>query len=92
MAALPDTAARGRQRAPGPGLFVAGWRPCIGWVCAGACAWAWVVQPVARFALAALGHPVDALAPAELAEMWPLLLGMLGLGALRSVEKIRGVA
>jgi len=46
---------------------------------------------VAKFVLMAVGHPVT-LAPADLAEMWPLLMGMLGLGAFRTVEKIRGVA
>lgn len=72
-------------------VFVAGWRPFIGWVCGTACAWNWIGLPTAKFAFAAVGHPVT-LAPADLAEMWPLLLGMLGLGTLRTAEKIKGVA
>lgn len=80
-----------RAEAASPSLFVAGWRPFIGWICGMACGWNWIGLPVAKFALAALGHPV-ALSPADLAEMWPLLLGMLGLGAYRTVEKIKGVA
>lgn len=77
--------------AASPSLFVAGWRPFIGWVCGAACAWNWIGLAVAKFVMAAFDHPVT-LAPADLAEMWPLLMGMLGLGAFRTVEKIRGVA
>lgn len=72
-------------------VFVSGWRPFIGWVCGSACAWNWVGLPCAKFALALAGETV-ALSPADLGEMWPLLLGMLGLGGLRTVEKINGVA
>jgi hypothetical protein len=41
--------------------------------------------------LAAWGHPL-AVSPADLTEMLPILIGMLGLGGLRSVEKIKRVA
>lgn len=71
--------------------FVSGWRPFIGWVCGSACAWNWIGLKVALFAAAYFGHPL-ALAPADLGEMMPVLLGMLGLGGLRTVEKIQGVA
>jgi hypothetical protein len=77
--------------AASPDMFVAGWRPFIGWVCGVGCAWNWVGLPLAVFALAVVGHPV-ALRPADLSEMMPLLLGMLGIGGLRTVEKLRGVA
>lgn len=72
-------------------VFVSGWRPFIGWVCGMGCAWNWIGLPVAKFACEFLGHPV-ALAPADLSEMMPLLMGMLGLGGLRTIEKIKGVA
>lgn len=72
-------------------LFVAGWRPFVGWVCGMGCAWNWIGLPVAMFACAALNHPLT-LRPADLSEMMPLLLGMLGMGGLRTVEKIQGVA
>jgi hypothetical protein len=70
-------------------VFVAGWRPFIGWVCGSACAWNWILLPVAKFGCAYLAHPLN-LTPADLTEMWPLLMGMLGLGAMRTVEKIKG--
>ena len=72
-------------------VWTSGWRPAIGWVCGAGCAWNWIGLPVASFALSALGHPVE-IYPADLSEMMPLLLGMLGIGTLRTVEKIKGVA
>lgn len=78
-----------RVEAASPSVFVAGWRPFIGWVCGVACAWNWIGLPVAKGALSLAGVAV-ALEPASLAEMMPILLGMLGLGALRTAEKIKG--
>ena len=72
-------------------VFVAGWRPFIGWVCGGACAWNWIGLPIAKAGLALAGVTLD-LAPADLTEMLPVLMGMLGLGALRTFEKTKGVA
>lgn len=80
-----------KNEASNPSLLVSGWRPFIGWVCGVACAWNWVLLPVVKVIAASLDHPLG-LTPADLSEMWPLLLGMLGLGGLRSVEKISGVA
>jgi hypothetical protein len=74
-----------------PSVFVSGWRPFIGWVCGAACAWNWMGLPMVKLALLIWGHPID-LAPANLTEMMPVLLGLLGLGSLRTLEKINGVA
>jgi hypothetical protein len=71
--------------------FVAGWRPFIGWVCGSACAWNWIGLPVVKMGLALAGITLE-LAPADLTEMLPVLMGMLGLGALRTFEKTKGVA
>lgn len=71
--------------------FTTRWRPFIGWVCGFGCAWNWIGLPVAKFVMEAIGHPVP-LAPADLSEMMPLLLGMLGLGGYRTLEKIKKVA
>ena len=73
-------------------VFVAGWRPFIGWVCGMACAWNWIGLPMAKAGLLLGGGPVLTLAPADLTEMLPVLMGMLGLGALRTAEKFKGVA
>ena len=70
-----------------PSVFVSGWRPAIGWVCGLACAWNWIGLPVVKMGLAIYGKPLD-LAPADLTEMLPILMGMLGLGGLRTIEKL----
>ena len=70
-----------------PSVFVSGWRPAIGWVCGLACAWNWIGLPIAKVIAIILGHPIN-LAPADLTEMLPILMGMLGLGGLRTIEKL----
>ena len=72
-------------------VFVAGWRPFIGWVCGAACAWNWIGLPMAKAGLVIAGYKLD-VSPADLTEMLPVLMGMLGLGALRTAEKFKGVA
>ena len=72
-------------------LFVSGWRPAIGWVCGAACAWTWIGLPRVKVGLGLLAIKLE-LAPANLTEMMPILLGMLGLGGLRTLEKVQGVA
>lgn len=80
-----------KNEAGNPNVFVSGWRPFIGWVCGAACAWNWIGLPIAKLALTLTGHPLD-LAPANMTEMMPILVGMLGLGGYRTLEKINGVA
>ena len=77
--------------ASNPSVFVSGWRPAIGWVCGAACAWNWVGLKVALFVAAYMGNPL-VLQPADIGEMMPVLLGMLGLGGLRTYEKVSRVA
>jgi hypothetical protein len=72
-------------------LFKGGWRPFIGWTCGSALAWNFIVRPGIVCGMAIYGHPV-ALPPADMSELMPTLLGMLGLGTLRTVEKIKGAA
>jgi holin (3TMs family) len=72
-------------------LFVAGWRPFIGWTCGAAFAYKFVLAPAVAFALAAAGHPL-ALPVLDFTEMSTVLLGMLGIGSLRTIEKVKGVA
>lgn len=72
-------------------MFVAGWRPFIGWVCGAAFAFKFIGAPLLAFTFAAAGHPI-ALPVLDFTEMSTVLLGMLGLGGLRTVEKVKGVA
>jgi hypothetical protein len=69
------------------GLFKSGWRPFIGWTCGSAFAWNYVVQPVAKFTLAACGYVVPNLPTLDLATMMPVMLGILGLGVMRTYDK-----
>jgi hypothetical protein len=71
-------------------LFVAGWRPAVGWVCCLGMASNFIVIPMVNFALALSSSPIT-VPLIELSEMMPVLLGMLGLGAMRTVEKSKGV-
>jgi hypothetical protein len=71
-------------------LFVAGWRPAVGWVCCLGMASNFLVIPMANFALA-LSHTPIVIPMIELSEMMPVLLGMLGLGGMRTVEKMNNV-
>ena len=72
-------------------VFVAGWRPAIGWVCAAALAWAFIVAPVATWGMAVFGVR-ETLPAIETDNLFELVLAMLGLGGLRTFEKMRGVA
>lgn len=81
-----------QEEAKNASVFVAGWRPAIGWICGSACAWNWIGLPIAKFLLVMSGHSVPPLSPADLSEMMPVLMGMLGLGGLRTLEKLNGKA
>ena len=71
-------------------LFVAGWRPAIGWICGLGMASNFIVIPIANFVLALTGSTI--LIPLlDTGEMMPVLMGMLGLGAMRTYEKKEGV-
>jgi hypothetical protein len=68
-------------------LFVAGWRPPIGWVCALALTWAFLLQPVALWVVTfGLGVAMPAAVTDHLRE---LVLAMLGIAGLRTFEKTK---
>lgn len=71
-------------------VFVAGWRPFIGWVCGSAFAWTFVFAPMIAYAARLSGNPVE-LPNLDLSQLSPVLMGMLGLGAMRTVEKVKGI-
>ena len=78
------------QEAKSQSIFVSGWRPFVGWVCGSAFAYAFILQPFAVFTLNAFGRHI-VLPTLDLSTMMPVLLGMLGLGAMRSYEKVSAV-
>ena len=80
-----------KQEAAHRSLFIAGWRPFIGWTCGLALFYTYLIQPMATFVLAQTGELIQ-LPQVDLSMMMPVLLGMLGLGGLRSFEKYKGVS
>jgi len=87
MKAQADT---NTQEASNPNLFVSGWRPFIGWVCACAFAWIFVVSPIIAFGCTIVHHPIS-LPSFDTGTLISLTFGMLGLGGFRSWEKINNV-
>ena len=73
-------------------IFVAGWRPFLGWILASAMGWHFIFAPVTMFVCAYLGVEIPELPAFDMDSLMTVLLGMLGLGGLRTAEKIKGVA
>ena len=66
-------------------MFVAGWRPMVGWICAVALANNFLIVPY-------VGAFTDAVQPLDMGVMMPILMGMLGLGGMRTWERLSGKA
>ena len=85
-----------KTEASSSSIFVSGWRPAIGWVCAGSLFYAvigfncmnWVFHVMTIWQ----GTQVPLLPPPDTTITMELLLGMLGLGGYRTYEKLKGVA
>lgn len=72
-------------------MFVAGWRPFIGWVCGIGFLSNFIIIPMANFGLA-LAEVSIVIPMIDTTQMMPVLMGMLGLGAMRTVEKVQKVS
>jgi len=73
-------------------LFVAGWRPAVGWVCAAAFGYTFVLQPFLVFALTAAHVDLGKLPALDMGPLMAVLGAILGVGGLRTYEKVKGVA
>jgi hypothetical protein len=73
-------------------IFKGGWRPFIGWVCGSAFAYHFVLQPVIVFVVLAVGVDLPPLPEFDMASLMTVMMGMLGLGGLRTYEKQKGIA
>jgi len=71
-------------------IFVAGWRPFLGWGLSFAMLWHFVLAPITIFGFSYAGVPVPDLPVFDMDSLMTVLLGMLGLGGLRTVEKLKG--
>jgi len=72
--------------------FVAGWRPFVGWTCGVALAYHFVIQPLILFGVTVAGVEMSPLPAFDMDTLLTVLLGMLGLGGLRTLEKTKGVS
>lgn len=71
-------------------LFVAGWRPFVGWICGTALAVDLILGPFFTWGAALSGSSVK-FPQLDISTLMPVLMGMLGMGAMRSYEKVKGV-
>lgn len=86
-----DQAATNTAEAGNASVFVSGWRPAIGWVCATALAYQYLGRPILTWGAAIWSWKVPTL-PGLDDSLWQLMFGLLGLGTLRTVEKIKGAS
>lgn len=85
-----------KEEASSQSLFVSGWRPFVGWVCGGGFAYSIVGHDFLNWVLSLAngvgGYGIPLLPKPDLTMLFELLLGLLGLGAYRTYEKVNGVA
>ena len=72
-------------------IFVAGWRPFIGWTCGLAMFWHFVGVPITLFFVGWFAVEIPELPQFDMNSLMTVLLGMLGLGGLRTFEKTKGI-
>jgi len=80
-----------KEEAKSSNIFVSGWRPFVGWVCGSAFALHFLLLPVANFVMVATGEKEVVLA-FDMQTLMTVLMGLLGLGGMRTFEKVQGVA
>ena len=71
-------------------IFVAGWRPFLGWISGLSIGYVYLLQPLLDMILQMFDVKIDWVV-LDLGQLMPLVLGILGLGGLRSFEKARGL-
>jgi hypothetical protein len=73
-------------------MFRGGWRPFCGWTCGAGLAYEFLVRPLLPWIVASFGASVEPLPNIDSEALMALLFGMLGLGGLRTIERVRGKA
>jgi hypothetical protein len=79
-----------KTEAASPSLFVSGWRPAVGWVCVSAYAFNYLFLPLLNWGAKFFMDNAPGIVALDTGELTTLLFGMLGIGTLRTVEKIKG--
>ncbi len=80
-----------KAEATNPSVLVSGWRPGAGWVCVAGLAIQFIVNPLATWGASLVGKPIQ-FPTLDLPTLLTILGGLLGLGGLRTVEKVNGAA
>ena len=80
-----------KEEAASGSLFKGGWRPCVGWICAIAFAYHFIVKDLIIFGASFAGADLPELPEFEMGPLLTVLGGMLGIGGLRSYEKTKGL-
>ena len=75
------------EEAKNGSVFVSGWRPAVGWVCASALTYNYVLMPFIVWVTKCFFPSVPEMPTLDMGELMTLLFGMLGIGILRSVDK-----
>jgi hypothetical protein len=78
--------------AANPSLFVSGWRPAVGWVCVAAYCYNYVAMPLIVWAAKWYDAAAPSMITLDTGELTTLLFGMLGIGTLRTIEKVKNVS
>ena len=73
-------------------IFVAGWRPAVGWVCVAGLAWNFIAQPLIGWLGFLAGYNLSGAPELDISELLTILAGMLGLAGLRTREKEQNVS
>ena len=77
------------KEAESKSMFVAGWRPAVGWVCVSVLGYNYIGVSLLNYASLFFEFPTPP-TPLNMTELWPLLFGMLGIGGMRSFDKKNG--
>jgi hypothetical protein len=79
------------QEAKHSSIFVAGWRPFIGWVCGAGLAYQIILRPLIEWGFLIAGQVIQNPPSLDLKELIALLCYLLGYGGYRTYEKVKGV-
>lgn len=79
-----------KEEAKHASIFVAGWRPFVGWVCGSALAYNFIFRDLVAWAITVIDPTIPMPPPIAFQELSTILLGMLGLGTMRTFEKVQG--
>lgn len=80
-----------KEEAKHRSIFVSGWRPFVGWTCGVALAYHFVLSPLILFGVTVAGVEIPDLPEFDMGSLMTVLMGMLGLGGLRTYEKQKGL-